>query len=679
MHIKIVETVTNFLTKGKYGRLRKDYDILRQTLRPSLGTYKALGRGVVRPAINMAYYLEDEVAVFSDIILKLRQEILRRGFTWKPKFALKCATCSTEHEEIVETCECGSSDFKKPDKQQLKYFSNNGMSFLECGNLNGQSLKEVLSDYEFNLDVADDAYLLIPKSYIYNDEGEIIASFPKEILSVDPRDIKKIHDLDGVPGGRIWICPEHREPASANSRIEGNLLRCKICGKRMHEAHFETIGQRKKYYLEGEVKHSSKYYPSIIYGFPPILKMLDGAWAYHHLEKRVRKFYERGRPPGLLTFPTSNIESLRKFMDETKEQLKQDPYTVPIVGYDPTGKVAASFIRLMEDPNPQMLEVKKELRERMGSRFGVSLIFQGDVSTSGGLNQEGLQITVTNRAVEFGQAIYNEKILPWICKQFGITDFLLQLNPSEEMDKMAEKQRFAQEISNARGMWEMGFEVEFKNEQFSFSGEAKPRPEAPVADGFPSIVESEQRFTGEPASVRKEIDEFDDLNSDMLIKDFVSDALQAIKAGALYPFYKDVAEAHIPTIHGIIREAFEQRKLSLREMVEKIVEKTGLDEEKARLIARTETSAVANTAREIGWHKMEEERGEKFKFRWSVTHDHRTSEICKEIERRVGAGKTLEELKAIVKEVSQKHIPGWLGWAQLIAHPNERSTVVRVV
>jgi hypothetical protein len=82
-------------------------------------------------------------------------------------------------------------------------------------------------------------------------------------------------------------------------------------------------------------------------------------------------------------------------------------------------------------------------------------------------------------------------------------------------------------------------------------------------------------------------------------------------------------------------------------------------------------------AREIGWKKMEEERGEVFKYRWVVSHDHRTSPICQEIEKRVGNGKTLEELKAIIREVSQKYIPGWNN--DLVAHPNCRSTFVRVV
>lgn len=465
-------TIPNFISKylSKYTS--------KSSLRPGIG-----GRGVVnstgiQPSLDYAYRLEQEVSIFSDVVLKLKQEMFRRGFIWEPTFTLKCLDCNAEYDDPVDECECGSTNLIEPDKSQIQYFDNADSSFIESANYNYQSLIEVLTDFEFNLNVGDNAYLLLPKAYEFDNEGNIISSSPKEILSIDPRDLKKIFTPDGFLGGRVWVCPRHRNESSGTPG-----KRCKICGAIMQDAIYETTHSTtqggttggKIYYLRDEVIHSPKYYHSVLYGFPPILKILDTAMAYHYLEERVRNFYERGRPPGLLTFPTNNQEALIKMWDYAMIKLEEDKYHIPVIGYDSAGKAAASFLKLMEDPNPAMLEVKKELRERIGSRFGVSLIFQGDTSASGGLNNEGLQITVTNRAVEDGQKIYNEKVLPWLCQQFGITDYVLQLNPSEEADEMAEKDRLSRDISNAKGMWEMGFDVEYNDGVFEYSGESKPQ------------------------------------------------------------------------------------------------------------------------------------------------------------------------------------------------------------
>ena len=94
--------------------------------------------------------------------------------------------------------------------------------------------------------------------------------------------------------------------------------------------------------------------------------------AYHYLEKRTKTFYERGRASGIATFPTNNPDSLRKFWDETMVKLQDDPYYIPLIGYNTDSKGQAIMLQLMQDPNLDMLEVKKELRERISSRFGVS-------------------------------------------------------------------------------------------------------------------------------------------------------------------------------------------------------------------------------------------------------------------------------------------------------------------
>ena len=46
-----------------------------------------------------------------------------------------------------------------------------------------------------------------------------------------------------------------------------------------------------------------------------------------------------------------------------------------------------------------------------------------DSGKSGGLNNEGMQILVTNRAVEFGQKVYTDVLFPRMLKEMGVDDW----------------------------------------------------------------------------------------------------------------------------------------------------------------------------------------------------------------------------------------------------------------
>ena len=66
------------------------------------------------------------------------------------------------------------------------------------------------------------------------------------------------------------------------------------------------------------------------------------------------------------------------------------------------------------------IQVKEDLRDRIAAFYGVSKIFMADNSASGGLNNEGMQILVTNRAVEMAQTIWNNYVFPFMTEEFGI-------------------------------------------------------------------------------------------------------------------------------------------------------------------------------------------------------------------------------------------------------------------
>ena len=102
--------------------------------RPGMGARGAFGQAEIAPTLGYAYYLEQNVSIFSDVVLKLKQEMFRRGFYWEPAFALKCLDCDAEYDDVVEECDCGSTNLVEPDKSQIKFFDNSDSSFIESAN-----------------------------------------------------------------------------------------------------------------------------------------------------------------------------------------------------------------------------------------------------------------------------------------------------------------------------------------------------------------------------------------------------------------------------------------------------------------------------------------------------------------------------------------------------------------
>ena len=109
----------------------------------------------------------------------------------------------------------------------------------------------------------------------------------------------------------------------------------------------------------------------------------------------------------------------------------------------------------------QYTEARQEMKRQIGAVYGVEPIFQGDLSQGGGLNNEGLQVTVTNRAVEFGQGIYNTFFLKRTLEAMQVEGWILELNPSEEQDEAAKIERQGASLENGRRALELGLDVTY--------------------------------------------------------------------------------------------------------------------------------------------------------------------------------------------------------------------------
>ena len=409
-------------------------------------------------------------------ITQLKNEVFRRGYEWRKAFAHKCVECGKEHEKPVEMCsECNSTNLKKPDQKQLNYAKNMFEGYVNKSN---QMLIDVLKELEDDLNIVDDAYLVLVKEYYLDGNGEIKLHKVKEIYRADPVTMAIYSDEVGERGTKGFTALNDRDFLSENQydcHPESN--------ETLYPVHYvNRVHGDEQYFIEGEVLHFSKYSPSRMYGTSPVITLFNHITTLIAMENYVNTSYTKSRmPKGLLAVQTRNIESMRTFWRAVKEKMEEDQHFIPVMGIEAeNGKGSVEWIKFMDSlKEMDYVAVKEDLRDRIAAFYGVSKIFMADSSASGGLNNEGMQILVTNRAVEMAQNVYNHYVFPWFVGEFGITDWKLVLPPSEEEDEIAVMRKREIEVNIAASIKNLGFIVDMNEDgEFTF----KKEPPAPMGE-----------------------------------------------------------------------------------------------------------------------------------------------------------------------------------------------------
>jgi len=352
------------------------------------------------------------------------------------------------------------SEFESANPEQKVEIEN----WLNKCNDNGQSFKEVCHELDKDLNWSDDAYLLCLKDYGYNSEGVIVVSEPKEFMRVHPLSIELQMDQSKRLG-------RFQEGKDTNSNIayfnpfNRNSLTVdaydKKTGKQNLQAHYRmTTESGFKYYNSSEIMHKSAFNPSLTYGYSPLFSLYQKVLVLMLQDSYIKKYYGDDKPTkGLLVFNTANKTALMKTFDEIRQKTQKNPHGVkPIIAESSDGRKPVEYIDMAKTLNEMQFTAQRdEYRQQIGAMYGVSPLFQNDMSTGGGLNNEGLQITVTNEVIQERQQLFNNSFLKFMfVDNLGFTDWKVTVKPDIEQDEMAEETLQAQRLANARTKLELG-------------------------------------------------------------------------------------------------------------------------------------------------------------------------------------------------------------------------------
>jgi hypothetical protein len=562
--------ITDYFTNIGKALVNLNKSQTETTVRPSITTpYMSTDSGAKLPIfpfpLVMIYELADNIDALRIPIETLNREMFKNGFEIVEKWKYKCDNCGKEFQyaPVAESnpdeqpfssnqdnetnaipakkaiideshlmCDtCGNTKLRRPVPEHRKLLEK---LIKEPVNGNNQTLEDLSRQIERDLEIADNAYLLALKSYkindstgkINHDETEI-----KEYLRLDPPQVAMICDSDGRLGYNdkhepIFVCPyfEHRR-----TRLHKDM--CDKTDDGIHEKPVEalkaivevnavySIGTpqpKSVIYGEGElIWKAGKYKPSLVYGFSPIYAVWSKAMTLSHMDEYVRKYFDKMRPPrGMLVIASRNYETFRKSWNELEQRATEDPYMIHplMVESEKGGKNMAQWIDFTGSLRElEFIEVRKELRQLIGAIYGVLPLYYGEMV--GGWSQEGLQVTITNRAVKWGQDILTASFFDKIARMLNVDDWHLRLKGGEENDKLRELQTEGVEIQNMALLQQMGFDItrthtgEFKvSKETALSASdmmaQNAMPRMGRGRGTASPQENRQNMQGEPMLTR---------------------------------------------------------------------------------------------------------------------------------------------------------------------------------
>ena len=489
--------------------------VLERTSAKSIGVPDVGFKGV-RQQLFHRYNLIDLYSIaHNNSVLKtatghLKQEVFRRGLRWDAAFDYRDIETGRDYtlDDLKRLKENDpvyykhlSQNLKEPDIGQRVHFEQ----MMQESNVYHQSFMELLHMLEDDLNIADDAFLFLSHDYYVDWTGgmSVIRSNVRQMFRLDPVFVEYDTDRQNRPGFAHHVCLFHREELLDIPAGEAEAWQdewggyCPRDGLRTFPVMYRyspyrgTFGlgagsqganRQSLYLVRGEVIHSSKFSPSELYGYSPVLSIYEKALSLIGMDRYLYDyFFERQTPQGVVTTITDNPDDLEARKEQMVSEVLNNPHYIPWLAVSSkTGQGRTEFVRFAYSLDElQFLPVQQHIERSISGLYGVPNLFMGDTDGIGGLNNESQQVVRLSRGAQLSQNVYNTNILPAVLRAFGITDWTLQLEVAEERSEQFELEMMQRRAQWAQSMVSMGFGVRYDQDADSYEvlGEVQSQAE----------------------------------------------------------------------------------------------------------------------------------------------------------------------------------------------------------
>src|SRR6056297_270018 len=215
---------------------------------------------------------------------------------------------------------------------------------------------------------------------------------------------------------------------------------------------------------------------------------------------------------------------------------------------------------------------------------------------------------------------------------------------------------------------------------FSDSGTGLVPPDAPEWEA--QMLSLHEDVTNPNTDGGKELVGFTESTTPEFVKNRITDA---IRGGALFSEFDTIPSGDLLELRNAFTDVLTQDSWTINELRDSLADQFSLTPEKAEVVARTETAAALNSAREDGYEEQGLADESRFYWTGATPGDSRQTEACEWLIEKTnpfhgGTPVALEELRELVEEAPEhddemdNNLARPDSWT---VHPNERSTFAR--
>jgi len=677
---------------------------------------------------------------------KYRDELFRNEFPLLiPRFTLKCEDCGAEYSEDVDACiECTrrymieeeveqvpprdldqidpdhyQGRLRAPDPQQKR----EAEQLFESVNKEGQSLRDLYKQCEddharlgIGMHVVKWEYAIARGDSNVFDPGQILYQEVDELVRADPKRVVPVVDENGRIGNFWYACPIHRPPHEEQV-VQQEPGHCPECHAELQEVFYVekesgSAGTRKpeKFYFDHEVVDWAFWYPRLNGkdGLSPAHHVWLKQSILHWMDIYGAAFYDPSSdryPNKFMVVHTTNPDTWERNFSKAEEDAKENPYSQQIMMNEYSSESQSTpEVQVVDLMNDDLLgqddTIKKRYKSDIRQQWDVTDVFDSELEDAGGLNNEGLQLEVTDRGIATRQHDLTTGPLDELAKLLGMTDYRVAFIPpqDEAVQDRLDKVTLGQEAANAGldARWEDG-EVDISDGDFEeqdmgddggggffsedgdedggdpeelfgdFSDGELDELATKLTEGYEHIVWAED--ADQKASPFWDEDE--------RVPVFVQKAIEEVieKFDVVYDGLEGLTPSQNMALENLFKEKLTQPQgWSLGSISEDIQDILGVSADKAETWARTESARILNTTREKAYEKKGDT--EDALFKWVGPSDHRRTDACEWLTKKTEDGVTMERLKELAQEASDKFFPDLKYSDDWVIHPHERHTFV---
>ena len=245
-------------------------------------------------------------------------------------------------------------------------------------------------------------------------------------------------------------------------------------------------------YIAGEWLSINRFSTQYRYGRPLMLSQWGPLSILRSADRHIHQLLRDGLPPkGILAIPAVNELSVKAWKDKDLDRGVVQRGHISTFLYDPgMGGQVPSFIAISPSLEElQFTELVMFYLQRICAMYGVSPILTNDTSTGGGLNNDGLELYVTQRMVEKAHSNWHDDWMPAFLYAHHISDWTLQFPPPKEEDRVAVLERRAKNLdllTKVASMLEEGSDITIEDREefgFSWTGDIDLAKVKPTAGG----------------------------------------------------------------------------------------------------------------------------------------------------------------------------------------------------